>query len=224
MDIKRSHARCIMPVCTWLTLLLGLAASQTHGVAFKVQDVNLQACVQTIMQNKQWHQPQDVTQIKCHSKDIRSMVGLAQFENLETLSLYNNKLKQLSTDMASFKKLKTLNLARNNLTHLTISNLPSLTKLYVFDNKLENLTLSNLVSLTIFKANNNIINHFSYANVPNLEKIYIFNNALETTNIDDLPRLQYMDCRQNPMPDSLYDKMDKMNDITFLHDGNAEDW
>jgi Leucine-rich repeat (LRR) protein len=96
--------------------------------------------------------------------------------------------------------------------------------LYVFDNHLTDLTLSNLAQLQTFKANNNNIEYFAYSNIPKLQKIYIFNNELETIDIYNLPSLQYMDCRQNPMPDSLYDSMDKIDDVTFLHDGNAEDW
>ena len=89
---------------------------------------------------------------------------------------------------------------------------------------METLILTNLINLKVLKANNNKIENFSYSNTPKLENMYIFNNQLETINIYDLPSLQYMDCRQNPMPDSLYDEMDKKNDTTFLHDGNAEDW
>jgi Leucine-rich repeat (LRR) protein len=89
---------------------------------------------------------------------------------------------------------------------------------------MKDLNLSNLINLEVLKANNNKIENFSYSNIPKLEKMYIFNNQLEAININDLPSLQYMDCRQNPMPDSLYDEMDKVDNTTFLHDGNADDW
>jgi Leucine-rich repeat (LRR) protein len=219
-----SHRSSRLATAAAWALLSWCMLNHAHAAAFNVQDSNLQACIQTLMEDQALHRPQDVTQIKCHSKGIRSMAGLAQFKNLESLSLYNNNLAQLDIKLASFKKLKILNLARNNLTQLTLANLPSLTKLYVFDNDLKTLTLSNMEQLKILKTNNNKINQFSYTQTPLLEKIYIFNNLLEIINIYDLPHLQYMDCRQNPMPDALYDKMDKMNDITFLHDGNAEDW
>ena len=110
------------------------------------------------------------------------------------------------------------------LSHLTISDLPLVNTIYLFDNGLKTLILTNLINLEVFKANNNKIEHFTYINTPKLERVYIFNNQLETIDIYNLPRLHYMDCRQNPMPDSLYDEMDKIDDITFLHDGNAEDW
>jgi Leucine-rich repeat (LRR) protein len=197
---------------------------QTFASTFTVQDNNLQTCLQTLADKNRWSQSKDVTEIKCHSQDIQSLRGLEQFTALESLSLYNNRIEQLDIDLKLFKDLKVLNIARNNLKQLDVANLPKLNKLYVFDNQLTGLTLSNLAQLQTFKANNNKIEHFSYINTPKLEKIYIFNNQLETIDIYNLPSLHYMDCRQNPMPTSLYDEMDKKDDITFLHDGNAEDW
>lgn len=214
-------------VLTWLGLmfiLLSTALSQATAATFIVADSNLQACLQSLVDENKWTDTKDVTVINCHSQDIQSMRGLEQFINLVSLSLYNNQLKQLDIDLKQFKNLKALNLARNNLSQLTISDLSKLNNLYVFDNHLTDLRLSNLAQLQTFKANNNNIEHFSYTNTPKLEKVYIFNNQLETIDIYNLPSLHYMDCRQNPMPDSLYDEMDKIDDVTFLHDGNAEDW
>lgn len=218
MKHNRSH---------WLTIIPLLSLSmvgQAHAVTFNVQDAELQVCLQELADSNQWKKPQNVTKIKCHSKNIRSLKGLEKFTELELLSLYNNNLEQIDIDLTSFKELKTLNLSRNNLASVTIKNSPQLNKIYLFDNGMETLILTNLINLKVLKANNNKIENFSYSNTPKLENMYIFNNQLETINIYDLPNLQYMDCRQNPMPDSLYDEMDKQNDITFLHDGNAEDW
>lgn len=219
MKNNRSNRLAIMPLL--VTLLM---ASKSYAVTFNVQDAKLQACLQELADSNQWKQPENITEIKCHSKNIRSLKGLEQFINLESLSLYNNKLKKMDIDLARLKKLTILNLSRNNLSQLTIENLSVLSKIYLFDNGMKTLKLKNLMNLKILKINNNKIKLFSYLNLPKLEKMYIFNNQLETINIYDLPSLQYMDCRQNPMPDSLYDEMDKVDSTTFLHDGNAEDW
>lgn len=210
-----------------LSLLVAFILTGIHpayAATFDVQDRALHDCLQALAENNSWSKPEDVTEIKCHSKDIRSMIGLEQFTQLQSLSLYNNKLEQLDVDLTLLKQLKTLNLARNNLSQFNLTDLPNLSELYLFDNQLDTLTLANLVKLQTLKTNNNKIEHFTYLNMSQLEKVYIFNNKLATIDIYSLPKLQYMDCRQNPMPDSLYDEMDKKDDVTFLHDGNAEDW
>jgi hypothetical protein len=208
----------------WIFILLLTLVSQASSATFTVQDSNLQACLQSLADKNAWVQAQDVIAIECHGKGIQSLRGLEQFTGLASLSLYNNRIERLDTDLKLFKNLKLLNLARNNLRQLTIIDLPKLNILYLFDNHLTALALSNLTQLELMKANNNKIEHFSYSNTPQLKKIYIFNNQLESIDIYNLPSLHYMDCRQNPMPDSLYDEMDKIDDVTFLHDGNAEDW
>ena len=47
---------------------------------------------------------------------------------------------------------------------------------------------------------------------------------MEHIDIYSLPKMKYMDVRQNPMPDELYEEMDKLKGTTILHDGNADDW
>ena len=213
---KRLLAFC----CCILSAFAHVSAAQS----FSVSDPKLQQCLQTIAEKQQWRQPADFVEIKCHGKNIRSLQGLEAFIRVDTLSIYNNKLTSIDVDLTQLTQLTTLNLARNNIARAELGKLANLKKVYLFSNGLQSLTLNGLTNLKEIKANNNKIEHFSYAGLSRLEKMYIFNNELETINIDDLPSLQYMDCRENPMPDELYDKMDQMEHITFLHDGNAEDW
>jgi len=208
----------------FLTLCLCCLAHISQATNVQVVDTALQACLNKQAKANNWSQPLQFTEISCHSQGVKSLDGLIQFKNLESLSLYNNQLEQIDIDLGNLPKLKTLNLARNNLKNIDISTLNGLENLYLFANQLTTLGLSNLPKLEVLKANNNMLTRFSYANTPRLKKIYIFNNQLETINIYDLPALQYMDCRENPMPDELYDQMDQTDNVTFLHDGNADDW
>lgn len=196
----------------------------TSALSFDVilTDSYFSKCVTALAQKKHWKTASDVTEIKCNNKKITSIDGIEQFENLTVLSLYKNKIKK--ADISSLPSLTSLNLARNELTHIKVSELPLLETMYVFGNKLTMLDLENLTNLKVIKANNNILETVSFKNNTHLEKIYIFDNKLETVDIYGLPKMKMMDCRQNPMPDPLYEEMDKMTEVTFFHDGNADDW
>lgn len=179
-------------------------------------------CVNKLAKKKDWKTVSDVTEINCNNKKITSIEGIEQFKNLAVLSLYKNKIK--SANIPSLLSLTSLNLARNELTQINVGELPLLDTMYVFGNKLTTLELTNLTNLQVIKANNNLLETISFKNNTNLEKIYIFDNKLETVDIYALPKMKMMDCRQNPMPDPLYEEMDKMTEVTFFHDGNADDW
>lgn len=187
-----------------------------------VQDVNLRTCLVEIGRKNGWSEPQQFHRIECHNRAIRSLQGLDAFQQIRILSLYNNALEDVQ--LKDFPHLEQLNLARNNLHHLQLSGLPALARLYFFDNRLKRVELTDLPALQEFKGSNNQLNAFHYAALPRLRKVYLFNNKLESIDINGFPSLEYMDVRENPMPDELYERMDALTGVLFLHDGNAEDW
>ncbi len=207
-----------------LAFWVALVSHQAIAADFQVPDAALQQCLQELAHTNHWSQPSDFKKIDCHGLGIESAQGLVQFSQIEELSLYNNKLDRFDIDLSQFQSLKTLNLARNNLISVGIADAPILETVYLFSNRIDTLQLANLAELREIKTHNNKIESFHYSNAPKLKKIYIFNNKLKTIDIHNLPNLEYMDCRQNPMPNELYDEMDRMQGTTFLHDGNAEDW
>lgn len=204
---------------------LCLVMAPVPAVAGKwVKDEALQQCLEELGNDKGWLEPEDFTSVSCHGKGIQSLQGLELFTRAENLSFHNNDIRTFDIDLRSFSQLKTLNLGRNGLTEFHLRDLNSLEELFIFSNALEKITLLDLEQLKLIRANNNQVMQFEYRNLPSIKKIYIFNNELEEFNIYELPAIEYMDCRENPMPDELYDQMDKMETVTFLHDGNAEDW
>lgn len=203
-------------------LLLCLATEKIWALEIKLVDANLQSCVLNLAQQKNWQTLADVTDIQCHSQSIQSLVGIEQFTQLQKLSLYNNKLQ--NAKVSGLPNLRHINLAKNKLTQVSLSELPILEELYIFGNKLPVLELHELPKLSIIKINDNQLKRFTYKELPELEKIYMFNNQVEHIDIYHLPKMHYMDARQNPMPDKLYEEMDLQKGVTFLHDGNAEDW
>ena len=205
--------------CFMLMLIIN---SPTYAVDWALADENLKTCVLQLAQQKQWSTVAAVTEIECHSKNIRTLSGIETFTQLKKLSLYNNEISE--GKLPNLPNLQHLNLAKNNMSDFNINNFPALENIYVFGNKLKRLQLSALPKLKQLKANDNMIIEFHYRELPTLEKIYLFNNKMVDMDIYHLPLAHYIDVRQNPMPDKLYEEMDKLKGITFLHDGNAKDW
>ena len=209
---------------SFLRIFFGLCVFTTVAYADfpGVKDPNLAKCIANSAEKHQWSKAEEVTALICHNKKISSVEGIDRYPNLEKLSLHKNRID--SFNLSGLSKLQVLNLGRNQLTELRLEVFPALEQLYVFGNNLTKLELYDLPALNLLKANNNLMTQLSYRNLPNIQKMHIFDNQLETIDIYNLPALIYMDCRQNPMPDPLYDEMDAMEDVTFHHDGNAEDW
>lgn len=209
----------------WLGVLLLIAGPGTvlaNEWWSVLADPALRQCVGELASQKGWQQLADAHEVSCHSRAIHTLDGVQHLSQLETLSLHNNALTDVS--LRDMPQLKRLVLSRNRLKTLQLHNMPLLGELFFFDNMLTQLDLKDMPNLTLLKGNANQLSRFRYASLPMLEKIYLFNNKLPDIDIDHLPALRYMDVRQNPMPDELYQRMDKMNNVTFLHDGNAADW
>lgn len=187
-----------------------------------VDDPGLQECVNTLAKKHQWHTAESFVSIVCHNKGIETLAGLENFINVKKLSFHKNNITHAS--FSSFPNLEHLNIARNKLETLELSKLPNLKELYFFGNNIHKVHLGDLENLARLKASSSEIEVFSYNNLPKLEKIYLFDNKMETIDIYKLPAMKYMDVRQNPMPDELYEDMDRVKGVTILHDGNAEDW
>lgn len=199
-----------------------LYGGASNLVDFSVSDTNFKQCLIALAQKNNWSSLDMVTKIECHSQSITVVDGLNQFPQLQSLSLYNNQITQVS--IQNLPGLRHINLAKNSLKTIELTGLPALEELYVFNNKLTDLALNHLPKLKLLKANENQLLAFTYSELPELEKIYLFNNKIVTLDIYHLPQMHYMDCRQNPMPTKLYDEMNALKGVTFLHDGNAKDW
>ncbi|MFL0805091.1 MAG: hypothetical protein K6L81_15370 [Agarilytica sp.] len=210
----------------WLALFLGILCSSNlvhaNSEFIAISDLNFRQCIHELSQKNNWQRPEDFLAIKCHNKNITRLDGIERFVNLETLSLHKNQIS--SINIGALTKLKRLNLARNNIKTLHLSNLLRLTEVFIFGNSLTQLEIHTLPKLQKLKASGNQLISFKYSALPALTKIYMFDNKMEHIDIHNLPSMKYMDVRQNPMPDPLYEEMDKLKGVTILHDGNADDW
>ena len=211
------------PLCLVALLLIFSNDSQAIELTkINYKDAALKQCIENIVAKQHWQNSEQVKKIKCHGKGIQQLEDLRYFPQLSYLSLFNNKIKH--ADLTSLTHLTYLNIANNQLTDLAVQGLSKLTTLYVFKNKLTTLDFSGLTALKKIRATNNQLNKLDLSPLLSLQKAYFFDNKLKDLVVKGLPKLTFIELRQNPMPDEVYDRYDELDGITIVHDGNADDW
>jgi len=187
-----------------------------------IKDENLSKCLSNNMQKMGLHNTNQLRNLKCHGMNISNLQGLEKFTQLETLSLFNNKLTNVN--IQTLRDLKHLNIANNKLKKINIVGLSKLETLYLFKNKLVTVDFTGLDKLKKIRITNNNLKGLNISPLISLEKAYFFDNKLEELIVKGLPKLKFIELRQNPMPDDVYDRYDALEGITIIHDGNADDW
>lgn len=205
-----------------ITLAIACQSRAQKLVDVEWNDKQLAECVMASAEKQGWSEVTEVTTLKCHKDGIKNAQNLAQFTRLQNLSLYNNKISTL--DLTSLTELRSLNLANNKLTDLKIIGLSKLETLFLFKNKLKTIDLTGLVSVKKVRMMQNKLTHLDITPMIALETGYFFDNELEDLQIIGLSKLSFLDVKQNPMPDEIYDFYDKQEGIVISHDGNADDW
>jgi len=209
----------------FFTLIAGLSSHHALAQSIEnliVEDSFLLDCIQKEAEKNHWQESQDVRKLTCHGLKISSLKGLEQLNNLERLSLYNNKLTL--ADLRSFKRLEYINIANNKLQSIKLTGLAKLKTLYLFKNNLTTLNFTGLIQLKKVRITNNKLSSLDISPLTSLEKAYFFDNKLEDLIISGLPKLTFIELKQNPMPDEVYDRYDELEGITIIHDGNTDDW
>ncbi len=196
------------------------AKQPLHELA--LSDSALQQCVQQHASKNNWQLLSDVDVLKCHGMNITSLEGLQVLSQLTSLSLYNNKLQQ--ADLRAYNQLEHLNISGNKLKTVNVVGLNKLKTLYLFKNKLKTVDFKGLSQLKKIRITNNQLETLDISPLTALEKAYFFDNKLEDLVVKGLPKLTFIELRQNPMPDDVYDRYDAIDGITIVHDGNADDW
>lgn len=224
INFKWRSAKLILPILLfclpWLALPTTAKALEISAIDF--HDQALKQCITKLSNKNHWHSSEQVTKIKCHGQGIKNIVDLNNFPNLNYLSLFNNQI--INADLSSLTQLSYVNLANNQLTFITLSNLTQLKTLYVFKNRLTTINFTGLSSLKKIRATNNLLNKLDISPLVSLEKAYFFNNKLKDLSVKGMPKLKFIELRQNPMSDEVYDRYDEIDGITIVHDGNADDW
>src|SRR4051812_38476396 len=93
----------------WMAIACMGIVLKSHALEFSVSDANLQKCLIELSQKNNWTAIESVTKIECHSKEISTIDGLERFTQLQTLSLYNNQISNVS--LKKIPNLRHINLA-----------------------------------------------------------------------------------------------------------------
>jgi Leucine-rich repeat (LRR) protein len=134
----------------------------------------------------------------------------SKFINLEYLSLKNDHLKELPSEIGTLKKLKVLDLSGNDFIVLpkSFSELYNLEELFLNEEKRFNLdenieVLSLLPHLRILHLENDQLNKLSKKiyRLNHLESLYLNNNKFKEfpTELKEMPNLKYLDFHDNKL-------------------------
>lgn len=205
-----------------LVLLINPSVQARSINAMTFSDLALAQCVKTLAEQNHWQSNDQITKLKCHGKGIKKVDDIVNFPQLSYLSLFNNNI--VEADLSSLTQLKYVNLANNKLADIKLNNLSHLETLYLFKNKLTTIDFSGLTALKKVRATNNRLNKLDISPLKSLEKAYFFDNKLKDLIVKGMPKLKFIELRQNPMTDEVYDRYDELDGITIVHDGNADDW
>jgi Leucine-rich repeat (LRR) protein len=187
-----------------------------------IQDPSLSQCIKHTLNKEGLSDVAQLTKLTCHNKGIQSLVGVELFTNLEHLSLFGNNIT--NAELSKLTHLTYLNLANNNLVSLNIAGLAELKTLYLFKNKLSTINFEGLIALEKVRLMENQLSQLDISPLTSVIEMYLWDNQLVNLDITGLTTLVFLDVKQNPMPDQLYDFFDRQAGITIIHDGNAEDW
>ena len=214
----------LLRLLTIMLVLTSFAWAKQSAVAEPVQfaDPQLAACVEANLVESNTKQLHLLEKLKCHGKGIERLDGLESLTQLQYLSLFNNKLK--AVDVSGLTQLTYLNLANNRLQSVKLHGLQQLETLYLFKNKLTHVDFNGLSRLKKLRITNNQLKGIDISELISLEQGYFFDNQLEDLDLSGLANLSFIELRQNPMPDEVYDRYDAIEGITIVHDGNADDW
>lgn len=147
-----------------------------------------------------WKQTDDeikLTTINWGEKNIVGPMKFDGFDNLTSLSCYNNNLSSL--EVRNLGCLEQLSCFGDSLTSLKLENLPALKELFCFSNQLDTLDVGELPALYKLSCYNNQLDSLDCNQLPNLAYLDCSSNKLLSLKIAGAMNLSYLDCSLNSL-------------------------
>ncbi|WP_144211562.1 leucine-rich repeat domain-containing protein [Shewanella donghaensis] len=175
----------------------------------------MKACFIESAKTQNWSSVDDVTGFYCHHKDIDSIVGIEQFENLTDLQLGGTALKEInlsgnplldhvvihgnpllkSVDFSSNVELTNVYVYDNVIEEVNLSSLPKLHTAYFFKNRIKEINLDG-TDIEFLNLQHNSIEEIDLSNARSIRELILSYNPLtqiDLSNLHDLRALFIID-------------------------------
>ena len=139
----------------------------------------------------------NITYISVGLSGVKSLKGIENFANLESLDCFANSISEL--DLSNNPKLKELFCEINDLTELDVSANSKLTKLVCISNALEKLNVSNNPELVELDCSSNDLTELDVSANSKLTKLDCDSNTLEELDVSNNLELTELNCRHNKL-------------------------
>jgi Leucine-rich repeat (LRR) protein len=136
-----------------------------------------------------------VSYLDVEVSNISSLVGILNFNNLQSLKCNNNQL--LSLDVRGLSNLQLLDCNINQLTSLYVSGLTNLQSLICNNNQLLSLNVSGLTNLSTLNCFLNQLESLDVSGLTNLQQLFCYFNSISSLNMSGLENIQFLNCTYN---------------------------
>lgn len=160
-----------------------------------------------------------VFELWCSGKDIKSLKGIAYFSKLRDLYCDGNQLTSL--DLSGNKYLWTLNCSDNKLTDLDISKNADLCDFSCNNNKLTKLDISKNTNLGILNCANNNLTSLNLSANESLNTLDCSFNSLTSLDVKNNPQLYWLFTHNNKLSKLDVSKCEYITGI--MENGSVDD-
>ena len=138
---------------------------------------------------------QSALEVTVQFSNIKSLIGIEYFTNLETLWCFNNDLEEI--DVSKNTKLKWLWCRGNSLNRLNITQNTELERLICYQNYLTELDLSNNSKLQYLECGTNPIKNLDVSNNPELKELDVVKMEITSLDVSQNLKLETLSCWEN---------------------------
>ena len=130
--------------------------------------------------------------ISINERNITSLVGIEDFDNLEGLDAANNQISGV-LDLSLNTKLVNVVIPFNPIQALYLKNNPALENVWIYETQtLEDIEITNSPNLYSLTLHNNKLTELDLSGSPNIYNLRIWDSKLSTLDLRFMSKLEYL--------------------------------